>query len=408
MKILMKQTLYTNLIFWTLSILLIGVVVGSASALFLVTLDLATATRTSSDFWILLLPFGGAIIGIGYHYLAKGVEKESNLLISEMIEPKHRIHWKLAPIVMVGTVLTHLLGGSAGREGTAVQMGGAIADQFGTLFKRANLNRKILLRMGVAAGFAGVFGTPIAGVLFAFELDRKIKLDVQGFTPIILVSILADYACQLWGVEHTSYAAVQLPDVSFTSIGFVLIIAVVFGLTAMVFSLSKKYLTSGLKQYMPNDILRISLGGGLIALVALIFNFQSYLGLGIPIIEDAFTAESGLEVFAIKVLFTVFTLSVGFKGGEATPLFFIGATLGSALAMFVPLPTSFLAGLGFIAVFAGATNSPLACAAMGMEMFGPTGGLWYLLVCVIAFYISGKTTVYSAQSVHLFKYNLRS
>ena len=366
----MKQTLYTNLIFWTLSILLIGVVVGSASALFLVTLDLATATRTSSDFWILLLPLGGAIIGIGYHYLAKGVEKESNLLISEMIEPKHRIHWKLAPIVMVGTVLTHLLGGSAGREGTAVQMGGAIADQFGTLFKRANLNRKILLRMGVAAGFAGVFGTPIAGVLFAFELDRKIKLDVQGFTPIILVSILADYACQLWGVEHTSYAAVQLPDVSFTSIGFVLIIAVVFGLTAMVFSLSKKYLTSGLKQYMPNDILRISLGGGLIALVALIFNFQSYLGLGIPIIEEAFTAESGLEVFAIKVLFTVFTLSVGFKGGEATPLFFIGATLGSALALFVPLPTSFLAGLGFIAVFAGATNSPLACAAMGMEMFG--------------------------------------
>lgn len=408
MKILMKQTLYTNLIFWTLSILLIGVVVGSASALFLVTLDLATATRTSSDFWILLLPLGGAIIGIGYHYLAKGVEKESNLLISEMIEPKHRIHWKLAPIVMVGTVLTHLLGGSAGREGTAVQMGGAIADQFGTLFKRANLNRKILLRMGVAAGFAGVFGTPIAGVLFAFELDRKIKLDVQGFTPIILVSILADYACQLWGVEHTSYAAVQLPDVSFTSIGFVLIIAVVFGLTAMVFSLSKKYLTSGLKQYMPNDILRISLGGGLIALVALIFNFQSYLGLGIPIIEEAFTAESGLEVFAIKVLFTVFTLSVGFKGGEATPLFFIGATLGSALAMFVPLPTSFLAGLGFIAVFAGATNSPLACAAMGMEMFGSTGGLWYLLVCVIAFYTSGKTTVYSAQSVHLYKYNLRS
>lgn len=408
MKILMKQTLYTNLIFWTLSILLIGVVVGSASALFLVTLDLATATRTSSDFWILLLPLGGAIIGIGYHYLAKGVEKESNLLISEMIEPKHRIHWKLAPIVMVGTVLTHLLGGSAGREGTAVQMGGAIADQFGTLFKRANLNRKILLRMGVAAGFAGVFGTPIAGVLFAFELDRKIKLDVQGFTPIILVSILADYACQLWGVEHTSYAAVQLPDVSFTSIGFVLIIAVVFGLTAMVFSLSKKYLTSGLKQYMPNDILRISLGGGLIALVALIFNFQSYLGLGIPIIEEAFTAESGLEVFAIKVLFTVFTLSVGFKGGEATPLFFIGATLGSALALFVPLPTSFLAGLGFIAVFAGATNSPLACAAMGMEMFGPTGGLWYLLVCVIAFYTSGKTTVYSAQSAHLYKYNLRS
>lgn len=404
----MKQTLYTNLLFWTLSILLIGVVVGSASALFLIVLDLATTSRTSSDIWIMLLPLGGAIIGIGYHYLSKGVEQESNLLISEMIQPKKRIHWKLAPLVFFGTILTHLFGGSAGREGTAVQMGGAIADQFGKLFKQAHLNRKILLRMGVAAGFSGVFGTPMAGVLFAIELDRKIKLDVQGFTPILLASLLADFSCQFCGVGHTSYAAVQLPDLSFESVGFVLIIAILFGITAMVFSLSKKYLTIGFKQFIPNEILRISLGGAVIALVALIFNFQFYLGLGIPIIEEAFSTEAGMEVFALKVLFTVFTLSVGFKGGEATPLFFIGATLGSALALFIPLPISFLAGLGFIAVFAGATNTPLACAAMGMEMFGPTGGLWYLLVCVIAFYASGKTTVYSAQSVHLLKYKLRS
>ncbi len=404
----MKQAIYRSFLFWSLSILFIGVLVGSFSALFLVALELATTARMANDHWIVLLPLGGAIIGIGYHYLAKGVEQESNLLISEMIEPKKRIHWKLAPLVIVGTIITHLFGGSAGREGTAVQMGGTIADQFELLFKRANLNHKILLRMGVAAGFAGVFGTPLAALLFAFELDRKIKLDVQGFVPIILASFLANFACQFWGVGHTSYAAVQLPDVSFQSIGYVVIAAIVFGITAMVFSLSKKYLTTGFKQLIPNDILRISLGGAVIAMVALMFNFQSYLGLGIPVIEEAFITESGLEVFALKILFTVFTLSVGFKGGEATPLFFIGATLGSAFALFIPLPVSFLAGLGFIAVFAGATNTPLACAVMGMEMFGPMGGLWYLLVCVIAFYTSGKTTVYSAQQVHLFKYKLRS
>lgn len=404
----MKQAIYPSFLFWSLSILFIGVLVGSFSALFLVALELATNARMANNLWIVLLPLGGAIIGIGYHYLSKGVEQESNLLIMEMIEPKKRIHWKLAPLVIVGTIITHLFGGSAGREGTAVQMGGTIADQFELLFKRANLNRKILLRMGVAAGFAGVFGTPLAALLFAFELDRKIKLDVQGFVPIILASFLANFACQFWGVGHTSYAAVQLPDVSFESIGYVVIAAIVFGITAMVFSLSKKYLTTGFKQLIPNDILRISLGGAVIAMVALMFNFKSYLGLGIPVIEEAFITESGLEVFALKILFTVFTLSVGFKGGEATPLFFIGATLGSAFALFIPLPVSFLAGLGFIAVFAGATNTPLACAVMGMEMFGPMGGLWYLLVCVIAFYTSGKTTVYSAQQVHLFKYKLRS
>lgn len=404
----MKQAIYPSFLFWSLSILFIGVLVGSFSALFLVALELATNARMANNLWIVLLPLGGAIIGIGYHYLSKGVEQESNLLIMEMIEPKKRIHWKLAPLVIVGTIITHLFGGSAGREGTAVQMGGTIADQFELLFKRANLNRKILLRMGVAAGFAGVFGTPLAALLFAFELDRKIKLDVQGFVPIILASFLANFSCQFWGVGHTSYAAVQLPDVSFESIGYVVIAAIVFGITAMVFSLSKKYLTTGFKQLIPNDILRISLGGAVIAMVALMFNFKSYLGLGIPVIEEAFITESGLEVFALKILFTVFTLSVGFKGGEATPLFFIGATLGSAFALFIPLPVSFLAGLGFIAVFAGATNTPLACAVMGMEMFGPMGGLWYLLACVIAFYTSGKTTVYSAQRVHLFKYKLRS
>jgi H+/Cl- antiporter ClcA len=403
----MKQTVYPNLIFWILSILLVGLVVGSFSALFLVGLEFATDTRNSNDLWIMLLPVGGAVIGTGYYFLSKGVEQESNLMISEMIQPKQRIHWKLAPLVFFGTILTHLFGGSAGREGTAVQMGGTIADQFGAVFKRAQLNRKILIRMGVAAGFAGVFGTPLTGLLFALELDRKIKFNVAGFAPVLLASFLADYSCQFWGVGHTQYIVGQLPDFSFQSVGLVLLAALLFGLVAYFFSISKKYLSQGLAYLIPNSIVRISLGGLIIAVVALKFDFHSYLGLGIPSIEESFIQESGVEVFLLKLLFTVFTLAVGFKGGEATPLFFIGATLGSYLAVYLPLEVSFLAGIGFISVFAGATNTPLACAVMGMEMFGVEGGLWYLMVCLIAFYASGKTTVYSAQVVHLFKYDFK-
>ncbi|MDG0974072.1 MAG: chloride channel protein [Crocinitomicaceae bacterium] len=404
---LMTQALLPKLVVWTLIILFVGSAVGSSSALFLWLLDVVTEARTNYGVLIFFLPLGGLIIGIVYHFFANGVEKETNLLIDEMVEPHRRIHWKLAPLVVVGTLLTHLFGGSAGREGTAVQMGGAIADWIGGLFKTIQLNRKIILRMGAAAGFAGVFGTPLAGAVFAVELDRARAFNLIGLLPIVLVSFLSDLSCQVWGVSHTGYTISEVPIFTLQHIGSVLFLGGIFGGVAGLFSWGKKYLTEGVQQLLPNSIVRLSLGGLLLAVVFVTLNLEAYSGLGIPIIQDAFTEASHGGVFAVKFLFTLFTLAVGFKGGEATPLFFIGATLGSTLAIYFGLPLSFVAGLGFIAVFAGATNTPLACAIMGVEMFGPTGGLWYLLVCVVAFYTSGRTTVYSAQRVHVLKYDFR-
>lgn len=388
---------------WLLVILLIGSLIGSLSAFFLETLDFVTSTRDQNRYWVYALPIGGLIIGYSYYYLDKGIKGGNNHLIQEMIIPKKRIHWKMAPLVLFGTLATHLFGGSAGREGTAVQMGGAVSDQFSGIINYQEKTRKIILKMGVAAGFASVFGTPLAGILFAYELGRDKQLDLTAVIPIILVSFMAHYTCLMWGVEHTTYHIEALPEFAVSTVIWVILAALFFGLAGLIFN----YLKIGFAHLFSNTIrfspLRPFIGGIIILITVLWMDSTKFLGLGIPTIETAFTTPENIHTAWIKIIFTAFTLGAGFKGGEATPLFFIGATLGSALILFIPLPISFLAGLGLIAVFAGATNSPLACIAMGVELFGITALPYYIIVCLIAYLITGNTSVYSQQRMYLKK-----
>jgi H+/Cl- antiporter ClcA len=387
----------------TISLIIIALTVGSISAFFLVSLDWVTEQRESNFTFIYFLPIGGALIGYGYYYLDKEVKGGNNLLIKEMILPTKKIHWKLTPLVLFGTLATHLFGGSAGREGTAVQMGGATADQFNGLFKLHKVERKLLLRMGVAAGFAGVFGTPIAAILFALELGRDKKFNYKWILPILGASYLSDFVCHSWNVEHTSYAISQIPALSSELIAYTVIAGIIFGLCALVFNLSKVYLTNIFNHVIKHPPYRPIVGGGILLAVILLLGTTKYVGLGIPYIQDAFVEPSSAEVFIIKLLLTAFTLAAGFKGGEATPLFFMGATLGSFLIIFIPLPLSLLAGLGFIAVFSGATNTPIACILMGCELFGFEGIVYFSIVCLMAYIITGNTSVYKTQQMYLHK-----
>lgn len=391
---------------WLLLILLTSGIIGSISAFFLEALDLFTNYRNQNIYWVYALPFGGLVIGYSYYYLDKGVKGGNNHLIKEMIIPKKRIHWKMTPLVLFGTLVTHLFGGSAGREGTAVQMGGATADQFSGFIDHQKSTRKIFLRMGVAAGFASVFGTPLAGILFAYELGKDKKLDLNAVVPIILASFIAHYTCTLWGVEHTTYNISQLPAYTLHTISWIVLAAVLFGLVAVSFNYLKTGCILLFNKTIKYPPLKPFIGGVIILIAILIMDSTKFLGLGIPTIEAAFIKQESVFTALIKVLFTAFTLGAGFKGGEATPLFFIGATLGSALVLFIPLPVSLLAGLGFIAVFAGATNTPLACIAMGVELFGITALPYYIIVCLIAYLITGNTSVYSQQRQYLKKVSL--
>lgn len=402
-----SSTLINTAIRWVTAILIIGIGMGLLTALFLVSLDYVTNTRESNHLFIWLLPLGGLIVGYLYYIFEKGVEGGNERLLQEMILTKKNIHWKMAPLVFLGTILTHLFGGSAGRESTAVQMGGTVADQVVRPLKLLSTqNRKTVLRMGVAAGFSGVFGTPLAGFIFAFEWSRDKKFVPASLMPIIASSFLANYVCHATGVAHAIYPKAEITSYTTNSFLWLAIAGLCFGLAALIFNLVKSQLSKWLPKIIRFMPLRVALGGAVILLFFILSGTTKYLGLGVPIIQSAFVETAGNYDWIIKLLLTAFTVSLGFKGGEATPLFFIGATLGSALVALLPLDMVLLAACGFIAVFAGATNTPLACTLMGGEIFGWEGLPYYLIACTLAYLISGNTSAYSSQQQFLRKISL--
>lgn len=387
---------------WILIVVLISFVAGSVSALFLSSLSAATQLRINNSIFIYLLPIGGLLIGLMYYFGSKGVEGGNDYLIREMHHPKRPIHWKIIPLVFIGTVATHLFGGSAGREGTAVQMGGALGDAITHFFSWTKKHRKRLLRMGVAAGFSGIFGTPLAGAIFAFELPRDKKFKISDMIWVLLSSFGGHFFCIVWGIHHTQYPIEVFPTFSWSGFVSVVLAGLAFGVAAYVFSKCKHLFTLLFKK-ISIPYLRPMIGGLVLLIIFLLFDIQPYLGLGIPEIQSAFIEPMSEYSFLIKLLLTALTLGAGFKGGEATPLFFIGAMLGNLLFLIIPLPLDLLAGIGFVAVFGAATNTPIASTLIGAELFGFSGLFYFGIANAVAYLIHGNTSVYSDQQILLRK-----
>lgn len=390
---------------WILICILTGTLSGSASAFFLVSLEWVTQFRIHHDWIIWLLPIGGFLVGLSYYYWGESVVKGNNLLLEEYENPKKVIPFKMVPLVLSGTLLTHLFGGSAGREGTAVQMGGAIADQFTKIFNLDNSERKILIILGISAGFASVFGTPLAGAIFALEVLYFSKINFKSIVLSFLTAYAAYFTVEFWQVKHTHYSIPDVPEINLTNLFYTIIISVLFGLVALLFSRSTHFwnsLFSNIK-YPP---LRPFIGGIILAIAIAGFGLTKFAGLGVPVVVESFSNTNPWYDFLLKILFTGFTLGAGFKGGEVTPLFFVGATLGSALSVIVPMPIALLAGMGFVAVFSGATHTPVACTIMGMELFGIAPGLFIAIACSISYFSSGPVGIYKSQLVKGAKYKL--
>jgi H+/Cl- antiporter ClcA len=392
-------SIFVYLLKWLGIALVVGSLAGTASAIFLHSLEWATNWRESHLWIIALLPIGGLIVGLSYHYFGTSVVKGNNQLLEEFHSPRKVIPFRMAPLVLFGTIVTHFFGGSAGREGTAVQMGGAIADQFTKVLRLNNRDRKILIVMGISAGFASVFGTPLAGAVFALEVLILGRLRYEAILPSFLAATVADYTCTAWHVHHTHYSIPEVPTLSPQNLFWTLLVGILFGLAATAFSKSTQFWIQLFRQKIHYPPLRPVVGGIFIALSVWVFGTTKYIGLGVPTIVESFGTQSAPYDFALKTLLTTFTLGSGFKGGEVTPLFYVGATLGSSLAWLVPLPVALLAGMGFVAVFSGATNTPLACTFMGVELFGSQAGLYIGLACVLAYLFSGHSGIYSAQII---------
>jgi len=397
------------LLLWSVPVAL---AVGSASALFLWSLDLATASRFAHPALLYFLPLAGLGIGLLYHTWGRPAEGGNNLIFDQIHDAGAGVPRRMAPLILFTTVVTHWFGGSAGREGTAVQIGGSLASGVGKWAGLGVDSRRLLLMAGIAAGFGAIFGTPFAGVVFALEVLLVGRLSFAAVLPCLVASFLADWTCHAWGASHTLYAITSVAGemrewFQPVLLGQVAITGIAAGIAAALFAEMTHGLHGAFAKAIPYAPLRPFIGGLLIIGLTFAVGTREYLGLGVwspnpgdMTISTFFTAGGG-ETWAWfwKILFTALTLSCGFKGGEVTPLFFIGAALGYTLSGVMNGPVDLLAAIGFVAIFAGATNTPLASTIMGMELFGASYGPYLAIACGLAFLCSGHSGIYLSQRV---------
>jgi len=402
---------------WTILILPVGIAIGSVVAFFLWLLNYVIHFRFEHTWLLYLLPLAGVLIYFIYRWIGSSSEKGNNLIIEEIHQPGGGIPRRMAPIILITTVITHLFGGSAGREGTAVQIGGSIAGMFGKWFKLNAVDTRMMLTAGVAAGFGAVFGTPLTGAIFALEVLTIGRIKYDALLPALIASIVGDITVAAWGIHHTAYHIDIMAKTPYFLSGYlpvdvlliakVIVASAIFGLASYLFALMVHEIKAVSSKIFRKKWLIPVFGGLIIIGLTFILGKPDYLSLGVDAqYPGAITIPSAFHLggadtwsWLWKTIYTTVTIGTGFKGGEVTPLFYIGATLGNTLSALLNAPVSLFAALGFIAVFSGATNTPLACTFMGIELFGGEHALLFAIACFTAYFFSGNSGIYTSQHI---------
>jgi H+/Cl- antiporter ClcA len=366
--------------------------------LFLDGLDRVTDYRVEHPWLPWVLPGGGLVIGVAYHYLGGRATEGTSLLLDEIHAPARGVPRRMAPLVLVGTWITHVVGGSAGREGVALQMSGSLTDSASRVLRLDESDRRTLLIAGIAGGFGAVFAVPLAGAVFALEVLTIGRLRYEALLPALAAAVTGDLVVGGLGYHHAAYAQVDV-DLQWWMLVRVGVAGVAFGLASVAFVALTHAVKAATSRWVPWPPARLVAGG--IALLGLMALFgRDYLGLSLPLIDDGLIGEHvGVQVFALKLVFTAVTLGSGFPGGEVTPLFVIGTTLGAALASPLGLDPRVLAAVGFVAVFAAAANTPLACTIMGVELFGGAYAVPMAVACFVSYLCSGHSGIYLSQRI---------
>lgn len=377
----------------------IGLIGGLSSSLFLILLDYVTDLRFQYPTFVFLLPVAGIMITLLYQQLAD-VRSDSASVIAEFSNPSARsLPWLLAPLVLIGTLLTHLMGGSAGREGTAVQISAVLADQLRRFKRLPAFDSQIVIGCGVAAGFSGAIGVGVAGGLFAVEVfkgSRAVKYRMFPF--VVIAALVAQRLRSLVLSEHAHFLTGAL-DWSQLSAQWILSLVAVGILSGSVAALYLEFMRQGSKVLKGTPSIKIAVIGGLIALSFAVFESFQYAGLGLVEIEKSLLIPPQWFVAPVKLIYTIATLSAGFKGGEFIPMVFIGTALGSWLSAALAVPTSLLAPLGFGALFGAVSKTPLSCALMTAEIFGWSYLPASLLTCLLAASCNRRGSIYQKLSL---------
>lgn len=389
---------------WLVLGALVGVACGVASAVFLVLLEVVTNVRGHDERLVYALPLGGLVIGLVYERFGERIKAGNNLIIDTIHDDGPEVPLRMAPMVLLGTVSAHLFGASVGREGTAVQMGASLADWLSHRLRVGRELRLQLLAAGVAGGFGAVFGTPVAGAVFGLEFIVLGRLKYDALVPALVASVVGDLVTRSLGVTHAAYRAPAPLALTAPLVGKWVLFALVIALVTVAFIELTHFLKRQGELRVPRLPLRMFLGGVVLVALWKLVGTSEVLGLGVPTIQRAFEDPAlPATLFALKLVFTALALGAGFPGGEVTPLFFVGATLGSVLARALGIPLELGAGVGMAAVFAAASNAPLALSVMAVELLGAAVFPHVAIVAVVAYLLTGHRGIYPAQRVGVLK-----
>lgn len=383
---------------WIVISVMVGFVVGGFSILFGKVMNFVTVYRVRNEWVLYFLPVAGILI-VNIYKLAKYENNTGTNEVLDNIREAKDIPFRMAPLIFVSTALTHMFGGSAGREGAALQMGGSIGNAIGKIIKLDDNDKKIMVMCGMSAAFAALFGTPMAASIFAIEVCSVGIMHYSALVPCVFSAITASRFAIYMGIAPEVFSVKKIPAMSVPGVAKILGICIICAIASCIFCIMLHTINRFFKEKFENEYVRIIVASVVIIIITKLIRTTDYNGIGIDVIERAMEGEVKPYAFFIKMLLTAITLGAGFKGGEIVPSFFIGATLGAFLGEIMGLPSALCAAVGMTSVFCGATNCPIASILISFELFGYEGAIYYMMAASISYMISGYYGLYSSQMI---------
>lgn len=398
----MKRTVIA--VKWVVFSLLSGLLIGAVGTAFSLSMSFVTATRLAHPWMVFLLPIGGLVIIGSYHVLKSENNAGTNLVLSA-IHSGDYLPVRTAPLIFLSTIITHMLGGSAGREGAALQLGGSLGNGLGKIFRFDDKDRNVMIMCGMSAAFSALFGTPVAAAVFAMEVVSVGIMHYAALVPCVIAALTAQAVASLAGIEPETFVIAEVPDFTVLSAVKISFLAILCALVSILFCVTLHKTEHLYKKFIKNPYIRVFVGGCIVIVLTLLVGNQTYSGAGMDFIERCMEeATVRPEAFLLKIIFTAATLCAGFKGGEIVPSFFTGAAFGCLIGNLIGLSPTLCTAVGMTAVFCGVTNCPITSLLISFELFGYAGVPYFLLSIAFSYMVSGYFGLYHSQKIIYSKY----
>lgn len=381
---------------WSALALVIGSVAGAAGTIFSMGVSWATGFRLSHPSMLFFLPVSGLLIVWMYHSFHEEGNRGTNMVI-DAISSNERVTPATGPLIFFSTILTHLGGGSSGREGAALQLGGSIGNSFGEWFKLDERDKKIAIMCGMSAVFSALFGTPVAAAIFSLEVVSIGVLYYAALVPCVFSSFLAVGIARAAGLEGEHFPVEMIPVLDLKAVGLLVLLGILCAAVSILFCVLLHTAEHAYRKYFPDARVRILAGSFLFIALTLLSGTRDYCGSSMGLIESSIEGSVRYEAFLMKMLFTAVALGAGFKGGEIVPTLCVGAALGCAFGEITGFAPSLCAACGMAALFAGVTNCPITSLVIALELFGYEGMEYFSIIIAVAFALSGYYGLYASQ-----------